>query len=189
MGNVRKSPVDFDEEAIPHTSPLTGRLANYEYLAYLRHHGFPSPLLDWTKSAHIAAFFAFRGHLSHGGRVAIFTYCENPGVGSTKVGPRNGAKIRTVGSTIRTHRRHFLQQCEYTYCCSKTSEWYYRSHQEVFDRDYKSQDIVEKFTIPASERTKALGHLDDLNINAFSLFGSEDGLVSSLAVREFLFRN
>ena len=105
------------------------------------------------------------------------------------MGPRNGAKIRTVGSTIRTHRRHFLQQCEYTYCCSKTSEWYYRSHQEVFDRDYKSQDIVEKFTIPASERTKALGHLDDLNINAFSLFGSEDGLVSSLAVREFLFRN
>lgn len=28
------------------------------YWAYLRHHGFPSPLLDWSRSPYIAAFFA-----------------------------------------------------------------------------------------------------------------------------------
>ena len=31
------------------------------YMAYLRHHGFPSPFLDWTRSPYVAAFFAFRG--------------------------------------------------------------------------------------------------------------------------------
>jgi FRG domain len=32
----------------------------YSYMVYLRHHGFPSPLLDWSRSPYVAAFFAFR---------------------------------------------------------------------------------------------------------------------------------
>src|SRR5438067_8314602 len=28
----------------------SGRCPGYAYMAYLRHHGFPSPLLDWTRS-------------------------------------------------------------------------------------------------------------------------------------------
>lgn len=33
-------------------------LPSYAYLVYLRHHGFPSPVLDWTESTYIAAYFA-----------------------------------------------------------------------------------------------------------------------------------
>ncbi len=38
----------------------------YDYLVFLRHHGFPSPLLDWTRSRYVAAFFAFdQPHSKH----------------------------------------------------------------------------------------------------------------------------
>jgi hypothetical protein len=56
---------------------LTG-LPGYEYWIYLRHHGFPSPLLDWTRSPYVAAFFAFR-QACQAEKVAIFAYLEYSG--------------------------------------------------------------------------------------------------------------
>jgi hypothetical protein len=45
-----------------------------------------------------------------------------------------------------------------------------------------------KFTIPSTERRAALQHLDLMNINAFSLFGSEDSLIRTIARRECFFK-
>jgi hypothetical protein len=46
-----------------------------------------------------------------------------------------------------------------------------------------------KFTIPAQQRLAALKELEAMNVNAFSLFGSEDSLVRNLARRELPFGN
>src|SRR5271169_2132405 len=57
----------------------------YDYMVYLRHHNFPSPLLDWSRSSYIAAFFAFmQASPNENGRVAIYVFLEwqgefNPG--------------------------------------------------------------------------------------------------------------
>lgn len=51
------------------------------------------------------------------------------------------------------------------------------------------QGELFKMSIPIEERRTALKHLDLMNINAFSLFGSEDSLVRTVARREMLFRD
>lgn len=161
-----------------------GKFPGYDYMCYLRHHGFPSPLLDWTRSPYVAAFFAFQKEGSHDGRVAIYVYRETEGGGKT--GPGEGMpRIQVRGPYVRTHRRHFLQQCQYTVCLQfgKTgplAEWHYASHEAVFSKPAAlgrgGQDQLWKFTIPRSERERVLAYLDEHNLNAYSLFGSEEAL-------------
>jgi hypothetical protein len=155
-----------------------------EYMVYLRNHDFPSPLLDWTKSAHIATYFAFRNVADEVKEVSIYAYIEYAGCGKTHWGKQ--PEISTIGPNIRTHQRHFRQQCQYTFCAVKDETGiYYSCHENVFSLNEKEQDLLWKINIPASERIKVLAHLDSLNINAFSLFGSEESLMETLALRRF----
>ena len=48
----------------------------------------------------------------------------------------------------------------------------------------EEQDVLVKYLIPVSERDKVLEKLDLMNVNAYSLFGSEEALMDTLAYRE-----
>jgi hypothetical protein len=160
----------------------------YDYLTYLRHHGFPSPLLDWSRSPYVAAFFAFRHRDNPTARVAIYAYREqSKGV---KVGTPTAPQISTYGPYVRTHRRHFLQQCHYTVCMVyRNPEWLYTSHEDVFGSKAvgeDDQDQLWKFTLPRTERQQVLAYLDEHNLNAYSLFGSEEALMETMAGKQLL---
>lgn len=112
-------------------SPFPG----YDYLAYLRHHGFPSPFLDWTASPYIAEFFAFNGcRPSEQEFVSIYCYLEHAEVG--KIRSSNQPAIYVLGPYVKVHKRHVLQQSQYTMCIELDNEYspIYSNHELVFNK-------------------------------------------------------
>ncbi len=160
---------------------LGKRLANldpespcYELLCYLRHLGFPSPLLDWTQSPWIAAFFAFY-QAEKGQNVAIFNYKEE--------GSRFGTNYQVIPYMVRPkahlHSRHINQQSWYTMCVSSVS-----GESPVAFLEYNESNIT-KFVLSGESKEQVLKELLEMNINDYTLFGDEDSLARMLAFKVF----
>lgn len=157
---------DHDERPRP---PL-----GHSLMACLRHNGIPSPLLDWTQSLDVAAFFAFESAGAEES-VAIYTFIEHCGSGKSWTS-RKGA-IFSLGHTFPTHPRHDRQQSEYTFCKKLSNDnYHYCSHEEAFARGDTTQDVLTKFIIPVTEKDKVLGKLKEKGITKDFLLGSEESL-------------
>jgi FRG domain len=166
----------------------------YRYLVYLRHHGFPSPLLDWSRTPNVAAFFAFRDLASRpdSGRPAkrsIYVYCEYPK--GFKGGAVGEPAMRVIGPYIRSHPRHFRQQSDYTISAvfDEQQGWKFHPHESVIGSRGDKQDALWKFNLPSSEGAKVLALLNQYNLSAFSLFDSDEALLETMWFQEHVLRS
>lgn len=171
----------------------------YQLLSYFRHLGFPSPLLDWTRSFYVAAYFAFYDADPKDGKsVAVYTYIERfEGIKNLLPSPRGF--IDRIGRNIATHKRHYLQQAEYTYAvsvdesveenamdiheidCNKLT---YINHYEIIKDSMSEsvkQDICVKHLVPITEKDEVINRLYSMNINEYSLFHTEESLMKTVA--------
>lgn len=155
-------------------------VANLEAMTWLRQNGYPSPLIDWSRSPYVASFFAF--NKASKDTVSIYTYVESKTGARTSSPDR--ATINSVGPCIPTDRKHHLQQSRYTYCWKKNNDSYsYTSHEAGVEADESDpeQTIVTKYIIPASEREIVLETLTRMNTTMYSLFETTESLLQTLA--------
>jgi hypothetical protein len=152
------------------------------YWTYLRHHGFPSPLLDWSQSPYIAAFFAFC-ESAKSRNVSIFAFIDS--ISGDKTVWAGKPQITAKWLNIYPHKRHARQQSCYTVATKpKNNDHQFVPHEHVFKTGEVNQDILIKYVIPISERIKALKFLDQKDINYFNLIESEEALLKTIAFRE-----
>lgn len=176
---------NFDRDVAPQDDSISAwNVRSLELVYYLRQHGFPTPTLDWSRSYLVAAFFAFQ-NAAHGTPVAIYAYNEDmPGL--RDIIP-NKPFIRALGPYVQTHRRHFLQQSDYTYSSLEGKDGtYFARHDDALFGNPEAHPC-RKFILYGSERQKVLERLDEANINAYTLYGTEEGLMEMLAFRELQF--
>jgi len=187
-GNYEPNSIPFDEDTSLEYSGLHRKFPNFEYIAFLRHHGFPSPLLDWTESPYIAAFFALRDTPPHDATAArVFMYTSDLGQGRCYA--TSSPHLQRLGPFVTVHERHAIQQCWYTISIKEQdSECEFCSHEEALTLSKTGdqlQDKIEYFDIDLNQREEALADLYGMNISAFTLFRTLDSLMETTSHRIF----
>lgn len=162
---------------------------NGAFFNLVQHHGYPTPLLDWTYSPYVAAFFAYREVSNHDGRtnsngqkVRIFVFNQAQWKSSFNQLSQlliPGPHVSVSEFIAIENERMIPQQAASTITNIDDIETY------IASKETGNNKFLWAIDLPAKDRKTVMQELSYMGITAGSLFPGLDGACEELRERNF----
>lgn len=179
-----------------HLSARTKHVFNLEipnengaFFNLVQHHGYPTPLLDWTYSPYVAAFFAYRGIASQRAknekdsdkvRIYVFDQAKWKSDLNQLYNLAPSDLHLSISEFIAIENERMIpQQAASTVTNIDDIETYILSKQK------NGQQYLWAIDLPVNERKKVVQELGYMGLTAGSLFPGLDGACEELRERNF----